>query len=244
MQKINKENGFTVPHILLFLLVLGFVGGAGYYVYNQNSSKSSTNSQETQTETKKESTLPTDLTGLKTADEIRTIAGADLGTATIVSVELEQEDGGLVYKVKLSDGKILFFDAKTGTATTKEKVKDDGVENEAGDDDSASIPSGFVAGITVDQAKAKAMATLPGKTVKKVELEPEDGVMVYSVRFTDGSRVDVNATSGAVVRTENKSAPASTTTTPSVSNDSDDSDDTNDDSGGSGGNSGSGSGHN
>ncbi len=245
MQKINKENGFTVPHILLFLLVLGFVGGAGYYVYNQNSSKSSTNSQETQTETKKESTLPTDLTGLKTADEIRTIAGADLGTATIVSVELEQEDGGLVYKVKLSDGKILFFDAKTGTATTKEKVKDDGVENEADDDDSASIPGGFVAGISVDQAKTTAQGTLPGKTVKKVELEPENGVMVYSVRFTDGSRVDVNATTGAVVRTENKSAPASGSTSTTPSSD-DSSNDSNDDSsgGGSGGNSGSGSGHN
>jgi uncharacterized membrane protein YkoI len=248
MQKINKDNGFTVPHILLVLILLGFVGGTGYYVYSQNSSKNTTNSQATQSETKKESTLPTDLTGLKTADEIRTIAGADIGTATIVSVELENEDGGLVFKVKLSDGKILFFDAKTGAPMTATQVKDDGPENEEGDDDSSSIPAGFVAGISVDQAKATAQGTLPGKTVKKVELEPEEGVMVYSVRFTDGSRVDVNATTGAVVRTENKSAPNSsnTSTTPSSDDDSDDSGDSgdsDDDSDGSG-NSGSGSDHN
>lgn len=243
MQKQNKEQqGFTVPHILIFLLVLGFIGGTGYYVYSQNDGKKSVNSQETTQETKKELTLPTDLTGLKTADEIRTIADGSLAGATIVSVELEQEDGGLVFKVKLSDGKILFFDAKTGAPMTAEQVKDDGPETEAEDDDSSSIPAGFVAGITVDQAKATAQGTLPGKTVKKVELEPENGVMVYSVRFTDDSRVDVNATTGAVVRTENKSAPASTTTTPSTT------DDSSDDSGGSGSNSGSrsgsGSGHN
>ena len=31
----------------------------------------------------------------------------------------------------------------------------------------------------------------------------EEGKLVYSVRFTDGSRVDINATSGAVERTKN-----------------------------------------
>jgi uncharacterized membrane protein YkoI len=60
--------------------------------------------------------------------------------------------------------------------------------------------------ITLDQAKATAQAQMPGKTITKVEQENEEGSTVFSVRFSDGSRVDVDGTTGAVVRSEDNAA--------------------------------------
>ncbi|HEY0738251.1 MAG TPA: PepSY domain-containing protein [Herpetosiphonaceae bacterium] len=53
--------------------------------------------------------------------------------------------------------------------------------------------------ITADQAAAAARAYVGGGTVERVELEEEDGRLVYEVRFTNNSRVYVDAVSGAVV---------------------------------------------
>ncbi len=58
--------------------------------------------------------------------------------------------------------------------------------------------------ISLDQAKAIALGVFPGKTIKAVETEQEHGVIVYSVRFTDDSRVDVQASDGAVLRMESE----------------------------------------
>lgn len=53
--------------------------------------------------------------------------------------------------------------------------------------------------ITADQAAAAARAYVGGGTVERVELEEEHGQLVYEVRFTNNSRVYVDAVSGAVV---------------------------------------------
>lgn len=63
---------------------------------------------------------------------------------------------------------------------------------------SLQTPSGS---ITLAQAEAIAQAQFPDKTIVKVETEQEDGSMVFSVRFSDGSRVDVSAT-GQVLRSQ------------------------------------------
>lgn len=65
----------------------------------------------------------------------------------------------------------------------------------------ASNPSSS-SSINLDQAKAIALGVFPGKTIKEVETEVEHGILVYSVRFTDSSRVDVNSNDGSIVRTE------------------------------------------
>ena len=62
-----------------------------------------------------------------------------------------------------------------------------------------SIPAGFVAGITVQQARDIAAGQRPGKTITKVQLETEEGKVVYSVRFSDNGRVDISATDGSVI---------------------------------------------
>ncbi len=65
---------------------------------------------------------------------------------------------------------------------------------------SDDVPSTFVPAITAEKAKELALIALPGKTIIKVELDKEEGKIVWSVRFDGERRVDIDATTGAVVR--------------------------------------------
>jgi len=71
-------------------------------------------------------------------------------------------------------------------------------------DESNTLAS--MAKITADQAKQAALAPFPGATVTKVELDNENGYLVYSVRLTDASgkaqEVKVDAGDGRVLATE------------------------------------------
>ncbi len=58
--------------------------------------------------------------------------------------------------------------------------------------------------VTEQEARTIAQNQMPGKTILKVEHETEHGVNVFSVRFSGGGRVDVNASDGNIVRTENR----------------------------------------
>lgn len=157
--------------------------------------------------------LPQNLGNVLGLDEMRTLAEKDTPAgATIVKVEIENEHGVVLYKVKFSDGTYRLYDATTGLAY---------VEVSSGLETDESVPSGFVAGITVQQARDTASAQRPGKVITKIELEMEEGKVVYSVRFSDNGRVDIDASNGSVVRVR----------TADESNSSDDSsDDTNEDS--------------
>lgn len=59
-----------------------------------------------------------------------------------------------------------------------------------------SLPSG---GVTEAQARALIMAAHPGVTIMKIELEDEDGVLLYGAEFSDRTEVNVNAATGAVI---------------------------------------------
>lgn len=135
--------------------------------------------------------VPQQLDGVLAIDEIRAIAEKDKPAgASIVKVELENEHGTILYKVKFSDGSFRLYDAKTGSAfDASVNVEQDG-----------SVPAGFVANVTLQQARDIAAGQRPGKTITKIELETEDGKVVYSVRFSDDGRVDVDATNGNVIR--------------------------------------------
>lgn len=60
--------------------------------------------------------------------------------------------------------------------------------------------------ITADEAKNAALTQFPGATVKKVELDNENGALVYSVQLTDASGkaqdVKVDAGNGKVLHVE------------------------------------------
>ena len=74
-----------------------------------------------------------------------------------------------------------------------------------GEQDEAKALAGM-AKITADQAKEAALAQFPGATVGKVDLENENGNVVYSVQLTDKSGkaqdVKVDAGNAKVLATE------------------------------------------
>lgn len=160
--------------------------------------------------------LPQNLSNVLGLDVMRNLAEKDIPAgATIVKVEIENEHGVVLYKVKFSDGTYRLYDATTGLAY---------VDTSSGLETDESVPAGFVAGITVQQARDTASAQRPGKVITKIELEMEEGRVVYSVRFSDNGRVDVDASNGSVVRV--RSAEDSNTDNDSSDDDSnEDSDD-------------------
>lgn len=161
-----------------------------------------------QGEIEKKLELPKNLEGVISISAMKTIAAIDVPTgSTITEVELENEDGVVLYKVKFSDGTFRLYDAKTGarhTATDNVEVNN-------------TVPGDFVASISLQRARDIASQQRPGKTIIKIELEKEDGVVVYSVRFSDDGRVDVNASNGNVMRVRNGSTSTSTQTSTSGS---------------------------
>lgn len=192
---------------LAALAVLIVVGGMSAFVA---ANKTRLNSEQ-------KTALPTNLADVLPIEDIRAAALKDVPDGTITGVELEQEEGALLYKVRFSDGSFRYYDAKTGVAVMRS-------QDETEQDE--SVPAGFIAGITVQQARDIALAQRSG-SITKIELETENGVVVYSVRFSDGGRVDVNATSGAVLRVRSGSQAGTSAE--------DSSDDANDDSSGTSG---------
>jgi len=207
-----NEHGFSRLTVMYMVVGVLIVAGAVTYALLNNIRSTS---NETNTE------VPLQVSGVKSINEIRDIAGANLGEGiTIISIELEEEDAGLVYKVKLSDGTILFYMATSGEAIIDPSNNND--DNELSGDEDA-IPADFVAAVSLAQARSIAENRRPGKVVRKIELEVEHGVVVYSVRFTDEGRVDVNATTGEVVRVK-EPTPASSSGSSSTNETEDDDD--------------------
>ncbi len=63
-----------------------------------------------------------------------------------------------------------------------------------------------LAKIKADQAMASAQAVYPGVAVKKVELDNENGCLVYSVELSNGMELKVDAGNGAVLHKETAEA--------------------------------------
>ena len=59
-----------------------------------------------------------------------------------------------------------------------------------------------LAKITADQAKEAALAAEPGSTITDVELDNENGNLVWGVEFSSGVEVKVDAGNGQVLHTE------------------------------------------
>jgi len=59
-----------------------------------------------------------------------------------------------------------------------------------------------MAKITVDDATAAVLKAYPGAKVVKVELDNENGVLVYSVELNNGTDVKVDAGNGEILHVE------------------------------------------
>lgn len=202
IKQLAKQKHFIYSGFAALLIV---AGTAAYALDNRSESLSRQSVIEDTVE------LPQNLDGVLAIEEMTVLAQNDAPIGTTISkLEIENEHGVVLYKVKFSDGSYRLYDAKTGLpyVDTSASIETDG-----------SVPADFVAGITLQQARDTAAAQRPGKTITKIELETENGVVVYSVRFSDDGRVDVNAIDGSIVRVRN-----------TTDNSSDDSDDSNKDS--------------
>jgi len=60
--------------------------------------------------------------------------------------------------------------------------------------------------ITAEQAEVAALATNPGASAVKVELDGENGTQIYEVELDNGLEVKVNASDGTILGTEQEDA--------------------------------------
>lgn len=196
---------YNLGPVLAVMFMVLFVGSASAAVTTSRVNQS--RNQEIE--------LPSDLASVLSIDDIRAIAVAEITDATVTGIELEREDGVLVYKVKFSDGSFILYDANSGEKLNKNQLEVD-----------ESVPAGFVAGISLQDARTIAQNERSGATITKIELEVEDGIVVYSVRFSDGDRVIIDATNGTIII----SSPDNSSSSDSSDDDSNESEDSDDDS--------------
>ena len=175
----------------IIIAAVAVVGLLGWKFYDAKVNKdAASNAVET---TNPADIVPADLANLVDLGEIKQNAIADKNGVTVVHVELEQSGDKLVYKAELSDGTVTVYNARTGVRLSSRAVAEKTSE---------VLPANTATGIGFAKALEVAKAERPGSKVYKIELELEGGVVVYSVRFTDQARVDVNAQTGVVVRTK------------------------------------------
>ncbi|MFF2498049.1 PepSY domain-containing protein, partial [Peribacillus sp. NPDC058076] len=132
---------------------------------------------------------------------------------TVKDVELEDEDGTVVYgvEVQAKDGskQDVKIDAQTGKIVKVESddEEENGNEENDGEENDKQEQAALAkkAKLTEAESKKIALEKVPG-TVKDVELEDEDGTVVYGVEVQakDGSKQDVkiDAQTGKIVKVE------------------------------------------
>lgn len=194
MIKLNNNQRGAIGHIEILVIVLVVVlgGFAAWRVIGANDSSQA--SVDTVEEIEQLEVLPADLDGLKTIEEIEEISGANVEGVTIIGFVLESKDSGFVYIVTLSNGQKLVIDASSGTVLSEETT-------DVSDDD--KIPSGLSVTISPSQAYTIASAQSTSAVVQ-IELEVEDDKVTYKVELKDGSKVEIDATTGNIVTMEIK----------------------------------------
>jgi uncharacterized membrane protein YkoI len=139
-------------------------------------------------------------------DSAQKIALASVPGAKISEFEIEEEDGRLVYELKLSaqDGsREVYVDARTGEIVTFEHEEKDTEGMGAGiHEEEPGLLAQAV--IKPDSAERIALASVPGGQIVKREIENEDGKLVYEFELTvpgmtDKKVVLVDAKTGELV---------------------------------------------
>ena len=194
----DRQAGFSHAAAVM-VIVLVFVGASGAYVFTHHK-KSQVNNNDSKTT----ASLPSNLSTVKSLDDVVQLAAQQEPAAAPTAAEVGQEDGTTVFRLSLSNHKKLTFNALTG-ALISSAADDENEDNPL----PAKIPAGI---ITVTQARDAALAAHQG-TVQSIKIDDEEGVVTYSVRFTDGTRVAVNAQTGTVVRTQTNNRSSSSSTT-------------------------------
>ena len=147
----------------------------------------------------------------KITEEEATKTALEKVPGTVNEVELEDEDGTIVYGIEVvsTDGtqQDVKVDAQTGKIVKVEADdEENGEENDEEENDAQSQAElAKQAKITEEEATKTALEKVPG-TVNEVELEDENGTIVYGIEVvsTDGTQQDVkvDAQTGKIVKVE------------------------------------------
>lgn len=128
-----------------------------------------------------------------TADDAKAIAESETG-ATATEVELDDENGSLVYSVTLDDGQEVLVDAGNGSVLLTEAA-----DSEADDEDEADEVAPADLAISIEEAQAIVEAANPDATVLEMEYEEEGGVQMYEAELDNGSEVMIDANTGEIL---------------------------------------------
>ena len=143
--------------------------------------------------------------GLLTMEEAKAIAVKSVG-GKVTEIELDREKSGDIYEVEVKSKGVeydLDIDAKTGKVLRTEKDDNDNDDFDNDDsDDKVIVPDGKF--ITEKAAIKIAMKQAKG-TVTEIELDEEDGRVIYEIEIEDGKYdydFDIDAISGEVLKFE------------------------------------------
>ena len=194
--KLQKDQRGVAHLAFMGIIVAALVVMVGVYVAKQNQPKKTSSSVSSETlSTELAEPLPSTLLNI---DKVKSLAATDAPNIVLAGIELQKDDGKLIYEVKLADGSHLYYDASTGAKITNINNDDETEES--------TLPPNLDLKIDFAKAREIALAKKTDSAVKKIQLEVEDGVVVFSVRFSDGTRIDINAIDGTVVRIKTKAA--------------------------------------
>lgn len=135
-----------------------------------------------------------------TEEAAKKIALDSVVNGIFVEIDLEDEDGIIVYEVEVKSGDLtheIEIDSNTGIV-----LKDDIDEDDHDDDEVINID----VKLTENEAIEIAKRSLDGKgEVTKIELEKEDGVIVYDIELNINNRefdIEVDANTGEIISQE------------------------------------------
>lgn len=139
-------------------------------------------------------------------------AGVSASKAANVSVELDYEDGVMVYQVEFKSGGYEYdcdVNATTGAVVKYEKEADDDSQKQTNQSDTTSTQSNgsTSGGISKDKAKEIALSHAGVSASKisdySIEVDTENGIKIYEIDFKSGGyeyEYDINAATGSVMR--------------------------------------------
>ncbi|MBO0586740.1 PepSY domain-containing protein [Sporosarcina sp. E16_8] len=142
--------------------------------------------------------------GLLTMEEAEAIALKSVN-GDVTKIELDREKSGATYEIEIKSGGFeydLDIDAKTGEILRTEKDNDNDVLDSDDSDDKVIDPNGKF--ITEKAAIKIAMKQAKG-TVTEVELDEDNGRVIYEIEIRDGKYdydFDIDAISGEVLKFE------------------------------------------
>lgn len=145
-------------------------------------------------------------------DEAKQIAISHIPGATLQTIDLDSEDGCLIYDMKLIKGATSYdleIDARTGKIY---KYEIDGMPQQtASKTGSIASPT-----LTWQQAKNIALKQVPGATATKLKLDTDDGIMVYDIKLVKNGiehEFHINAETGEISKYEIDNIAKTVTTT-------------------------------